>query len=59
MIEVNINQEDFEIPAGRIAEIVIVISNRGDKKEEVTFKILSTLEMKDCLLYTSPSPRDS
>ena len=47
MIEVNINQEDFEIPAGRIAEIVIVISNRGDKKEEVTFKILSTLEMKD------------
>jgi len=47
MIEVTINKEDFKIPAGRIAEIVVVISNRGDRKEEVTFKVLATLEMKD------------
>ncbi len=47
MIEVTINREDFKIPAGRIAEVVLVISNKGDKKEEVTLKILTTLNMKD------------
>ncbi len=50
MIEVTINQEDFRIPAGRPAEIVIVISNKGEKKEKVTFKILSELHMKDATL---------
>ncbi len=47
MIDVTINNEFFRIPAGRIAEIVIVISNKGEKKEKVTFKILSSLHMKD------------
>ncbi len=47
MIDVSLNTELFRIPAGRIAEIVIVISNKGEKKEKVTFKVLSQLNMKD------------
>ncbi len=50
MIEITINQQDFRIPAGRPAEIVIVVSNKGEKKEKVTFKILSELHMKDATL---------
>ena len=57
MIEVSINQENFRIPAGRIAEVVIVISNKGDKKEEVTLKIISTLDMNDPSLEWSMSIR--
>ncbi len=47
MIDVNLNNELFRIPAGRIAEIVVVISNKGEKREKVTFKIISELHMKD------------
>ncbi len=47
MIEVSINTELFRIPAGRIAEIVLVISNKGEKKEKVTLKIVSDLHMQD------------
>jgi transcriptional antiterminator NusG len=47
MIEVDLNTELFRIPAGRVAEVVIVLSNRGEKKEKVTFKINSELHMKE------------
>ncbi len=46
MIDVSLNSELFRIPAGRVAEIVIVVSNKGDKKEKITFKIASELHMK-------------
>lgn len=47
MIDVSINTELFRIPAGRVAEIVLVLSNKGEKKEKVTLKITSDLHMQD------------
>ncbi len=47
MIDVTLNTELFRIPAGRIAEIVLVISNKGEKKEKVHFKLSPQLNMRD------------
>ncbi len=47
MIEVEINNDNFRIPAGRPADIVLILKNRGNKKEKVNFKIISELNMKN------------
>ncbi len=50
MLEVSINETNFRIPAGRPAEIVLILKNREQKKESATFKILPEFNMHDMSL---------
>ena len=47
MLELDINNDNFQIPAGRPAELVLVIKNTGDKKENISFKILTDFSVHD------------
>ncbi len=47
MLELDINNDNFQIPAGRPAELVLVIKNTGDKKENIGFKILTDFSVHD------------
>ncbi len=47
MVDVSINNEFFRIPAGRVAEVVLVIKNPTEKREKVVLKIESELHMQD------------
>jgi len=47
MLDVDINQTDFRIPAGRPAEIVIVLKNRENKKVSTSIRIIPEIKMKN------------
>ncbi len=47
MVEVEFEGGDFRIPSGRPAEMVLILKNRGAKKERVGLAIQSDLHMKN------------
>ncbi len=47
MLEVSITETEFRIPAGRPAETMLILKNRGNKKETAVIKILPEFEMKN------------
>ncbi len=48
MLEISLNNKNFQIPAGRMAETVLVIANKDEKrKAKVTFTINANLDMHD------------
>ncbi len=47
MVDVEINNDSFRIPAGRIAEVVLILKNTGEKREKVKVKMSSELHMDD------------
>ncbi len=50
MLEIELNESDFRIPAGRPAEVVLILKNRENKKESAKLKIISGFNMKDTTL---------
>ena len=61
------NVPDFDKKTGNVYESIVIISKRANQissemKDELNAKLSefnsSTDNLEDCLLYTSPSPRD-
>ncbi len=50
MLDIEINEVDFRIPAGRPAEVVLILKNRESKKQSARLKIVPRFEMKDTSL---------
>ncbi len=47
MLEIELNESNFRIPAGRPAEIVFILKNRENKKESAKFRIEPEFNMSD------------
>ncbi len=47
MLDISISADNFRIPAGRPAEIVLVLKNRGTKKESAQIKIVADFAVQD------------
>ncbi|NPA74873.1 MAG: transcription elongation factor Spt5 [Euryarchaeota archaeon] len=47
MLDVSINNENFRIPAGRPAEFILILKNKGNKKESAKIEIVPEFTVKD------------
>ncbi len=47
MLDISISETDFRVPAGRPAECVLVIKNKGKKKESAHLKLIPGFSVQD------------